>query len=448
MDQAASGLAVRSHDGMTPQRGAGRDPRARARAGRRAVAHLGAELCPALAEAGIPVGARRRATTTRSSARSSCRYQREIFPVLTPLGVGPGQPFPYISGLSLSLAVLARDPATGEERFARVKVPEGAAALRRRRRSPAGPARGRDRPLARHALSRDGDRRARRLPRHPRRRHRSLGRRRRPARGRPGRDPAPTLRRRRPRSRSRRRCRARCSTGCAAGSRVRDEEVYPIDGLLDLADAAEIAALDRPDLKDEPLAPDHAVAPPARADDGDIFAEIARGDIFVQHPYESFVTSYEAVHPLGVHGSARARAQDDRVPDERRVADRARRSINAAEAGKQSVCLVELKARFDERRNIEWGHAAGAGGRPRRLRLRRPEDPCQDDARRPAGGRPAPPVRPHRHRQLPLGHGPAVRGRRHLHGRRGRSLPTSPISSTSSRASAGLRSSASCSSPR
>ena len=45
--------------------------------------------------------------------------------MLTPLAVGPGQPFPYISGLSLSLGVLAVDPATGEERFARVKVPEG-----------------------------------------------------------------------------------------------------------------------------------------------------------------------------------------------------------------------------------------------------------------------------------------------------------------------------------
>ena len=57
-------------------------------------------------------------------AELSRLYEREIFPVLTPLGVGPGQPFPYISGLSLSLAVLARDPDTGEARFARVKVPE------------------------------------------------------------------------------------------------------------------------------------------------------------------------------------------------------------------------------------------------------------------------------------------------------------------------------------
>ena len=79
--------------------------------------------------------------------------------MLTPLGVGPGQPFPYISPLSLSLGVLARDPDSGEERFARVKVPEqlprfvavgeGAAAAA---------ARGRDRPLPRLALPRHGDR--------------------------------------------------------------------------------------------------------------------------------------------------------------------------------------------------------------------------------------------------------------------------------------------------
>ena len=52
-------------------------------------------------------------------------FEREIYPVLTPLAVRPGQPFPYISGLSLSLAVFVADPETGEERFARVKIPEG-----------------------------------------------------------------------------------------------------------------------------------------------------------------------------------------------------------------------------------------------------------------------------------------------------------------------------------
>ena len=62
-------------------------------------------------------------------------FKREIYPVLTPLAVGAGQPFPYISGLSLSLGVLAVDPDTAEERFARVKVPEGPRPVRRRRAS-------------------------------------------------------------------------------------------------------------------------------------------------------------------------------------------------------------------------------------------------------------------------------------------------------------------------
>src|SRR5262245_49900425 len=123
MDQAASGLAVRSDDGLTPREALA--------AIRRRVEGLTTELSrlwrkalrPALADEGIQVG---RVTDCRDDelAELDKLYQREIFPVLTPLGVGPGQPFPYISGLSLSLGVLARDPDTGEERFARVKVPE------------------------------------------------------------------------------------------------------------------------------------------------------------------------------------------------------------------------------------------------------------------------------------------------------------------------------------
>ena len=82
------------------------------------------ELRPALAEEGVIVG-QVEDCTKEELAELERRFDREVYPVLTPLGVGPGQPFPYISGLSLSLGVIARDPATGEERFARVKVPEG-----------------------------------------------------------------------------------------------------------------------------------------------------------------------------------------------------------------------------------------------------------------------------------------------------------------------------------
>src|SRR5262249_26717355 len=123
MDQAASGLAVRSHDGLTP-REALAAIRERVEGLMRELSRLWKkDLVPTLAEEGIHVG-RVAHCHEHELVELDKLYQREIFPVLTPLGVGPGQPFPYISGLSLSLGVLARDPDTGEERFARVKVPE------------------------------------------------------------------------------------------------------------------------------------------------------------------------------------------------------------------------------------------------------------------------------------------------------------------------------------
>ena len=81
------------------------------------------------------------------------RFEREIYPVLTPLAVGPGQPFPYISALSLSLAVFVADPETGEERFARVEFPEAVSPLPGcRSRRPLRSARAGDRPLSTAAL--------------------------------------------------------------------------------------------------------------------------------------------------------------------------------------------------------------------------------------------------------------------------------------------------------
>ena len=150
----------------------------------------------------------------------------------------------------------------------------------------------------------------------------------------------------------------------------------------------------------------------------DVFEEIRRGDLLVHQPYDSFRASFEAL--------AQAAARDPDVIAIKtavyRTSDESslyRSLIECAEEGKQSVCLVELKARFDERRNIEWSRAMEAGGRPRRPRLPRPEDPREDDARRPPrGGRPAT-LRPHRHRQLQRLDGAYLRGRRPLHRRRG-----------------------------
>src|SRR5262249_47352671 len=82
------------------------------------------ELSPALAAEGIVV-AGVDDLADDELAELARRFEQDVYPVLTPLAVGPGQPFPYISALSLSLAVFVRDPDTGEERLARVKVPEG-----------------------------------------------------------------------------------------------------------------------------------------------------------------------------------------------------------------------------------------------------------------------------------------------------------------------------------
>src|SRR5262249_34981674 len=124
LDQTASGVSVRSSDGRTPQQALD-EIRVRALELTADQSRLWREeLCPALAQEGIVVGTVDDATEDER-AQLETVFAHQIFPVLTPLAVGPGQPFPYISGLSLSLGVNVRDPESGEERFARVKVPEG-----------------------------------------------------------------------------------------------------------------------------------------------------------------------------------------------------------------------------------------------------------------------------------------------------------------------------------
>src|ERR671919_619515 len=124
LGQAESGFATRSPDGLTPHQALGRIRE-------RVLELIGQQsktwkkqLRPALAEEGIVVGGIED-MDDRELKKLEKRFHREIYPVLTPLAVGPGQPFPYISGLSLSLAMFVADPETAEERFARVKIPEG-----------------------------------------------------------------------------------------------------------------------------------------------------------------------------------------------------------------------------------------------------------------------------------------------------------------------------------
>ncbi len=145
------------------------------------------------------------------------------------------------------------------------------------------------------------------------------------------------------------------------GLGVSEFEVYPIHGSLDLADAMELTKLPRPDLKDDPWLP--VTRPPfgAALEANDLFAPIRVGDLLVHHPYDSFATSFEAfVRSAAVDPNVIAlKTTVYRTSDESPLVPAL---IDAAERGKQSVCLVELKARFDERRNIEWSRALEQAG--------------------------------------------------------------------------------------
>jgi polyphosphate kinase len=144
------------------------------------------------------------------------------------------------------------------------------------------------------------------------------------------------------------------------GLHVADELVYPTHGTLDLADVSELTKLDRPDLKVDDWIP--VGRPPlALLDDGEQFAAIRSGDILVHHPYDSFAASFEsflntaASDPSVIALKSTVYRTSDDTPLVPAL-------IDASENGKQSVCLVEIKARGDERRNIEWSRALEQAG--------------------------------------------------------------------------------------
>jgi polyphosphate kinase len=358
LDQVAAGLHVRSVDGRTPRatlaevRG-----RVEALAGRQA--RLWAdELAPALAAEGIRIG--QIADCTEDELEElALRFRQEIYPVLTPLAVGPGQPFPYISPLSLSLGVFVRDPESGEERLARVKVPEGFP------RFVEVGGRGLYVPLEEvithflQSLFPQMELGARTVFRLTRDADFELS------------DEADDLLEAVQLELRRRRfgdvVRVEVADSVAPellerlkrGLHVDDDQVYLVRGLLALADAMQLTEMDRPDLKEEPWVP----VTPARFDSeaGVMFSEIAKSDILVHQPYDSFAASFEAF--------VRAAASDPEVVGLKATVYRTSNEtplvpalIEAAESGKQSVCLVELKARFDERRNIGWSQALERAG--------------------------------------------------------------------------------------
>jgi polyphosphate kinase len=362
-EQLDAGIRTRSPDGLDPAE-ALRAIRAQVRElMERQTTAFTKDIAPALEEAGIsfPDWADLDDADRAELARV---FEDRVYPVLTPLAVDPAHPFPYISNLSLNLAVAVRDPASGEERFARVKVPPT---------------------LPRFVLIADGERFvpleqliAAHLDRlfpgmevlahHPFRLTRDadfelddededlL-------------EAIETVLHRRSKFGQTVRLEVDTTmTDEVLDLLVRELELPPggvvtVDGPLDLSGLWDVVALDRPDLVDEPWTPltqpqlvgveDHPV---------DIFRVLRAGDVLVHHPYDSFTTSVEAF----VHQAA----TDPRVLAIKQTIYRTagaessivRSLVDAARDGKQVVALVELKARFDEQANIERAHLLEEAG--------------------------------------------------------------------------------------
>ncbi len=317
-------------------------------------------LLPDLARADITI-VRFDELDAEEHARLNRYFDQNVYPVLTPLAVDPGHPFPMISNLSLNIAVAVRDGESGEERSARVKVPSSLP-----RFLPAGP--GRWCLLEELIVANLG----RLFP------GMSIGR---ADLFRVTRNADLTLeedeaddllvalevelRRRR----FGEALRVEILRGMSADFLdllveqldLNHESVYVSDAPLGLHDLWSLYDFDRPDLKGEGWSP--LTPPRLLAGDhvGDVFAVIREGDLLLHHPYESFSDSVEMF-------IAQA-ADDPRVVAIKQTLYRTSGDspvvgslIRAAERGKQVVALVELKARFDEAANIEWAKALEDAG--------------------------------------------------------------------------------------
>ena len=204
-----------------------------------------------------------------------------------------------------------------------------------------------------------------------------------------------------------------------AALRVHPDHVYRARRPLDLADFFPLASLDRPDLHYRPWTPQTQPRLNADSQSVDMFAEIRRGDILVHHPYDAFSTSVERFIEQAVddpdvlaikHTIYRTSGDSPIVPA----------LVRAAEQGKQAVAMVEVTARFDEERNIRWARSLERAGVHVVYGLAGLKTHCKLAHGRAPRGRRRAPLRPHRHRQLPPVDGAAVHRPRAVHVPRGR----------------------------
>ena len=290
----------------------------------------------------------------------AAEFQARIFPVLTPLAVDPAHPFPYISHLSLNLAVMVRDPVRHNMRFARVKVPpllprfvplpdgkrfiplEQVIALHLDELFPGMEI------VSQHPfrVTRDAD-----LDLVDEEAADLLA------------AIQNELRRQQRKAQVVRLEVDAAMSEEVLGLLVRELELEPTDvyrvaGLLDLSSLWPITGLDRPDLKDEPWTPvTQRRLQGIGVESADIFAALQDGDILVHHPYDSFATSAEAFIDQAAQDPDVLAIKQTLYRTSGPVSPIVRALIRAAESGKQVVALVELKARGDEQANIAWAQA-------------------------------------------------------------------------------------------
>ena len=360
-----AGLAGRVAAGLGAAAPGGLEPAAQLKAIRARALELVARqtaifdaLIPGLAEAGIHLGGPQGVEPAHRDELDQ-RFEEQLFPVLTPLAVDPGHPFPYISNLSLNLAVMVRDGRDGQGRFARVKVPP----LLSRFQATADGARlyPLEQLIAEHLRMLFPGMQVESA--HPFRVTRNadlmVG-------DEEADDLLAAVEMQLRQRRFGRAVRLEVEAGMSAGVRellLRElqlgaDDLYEVDQLLDLGSLSEIYALNRPELKYPAWSP----VPPEGLGiaSTDIFSVLRSRDILLHHPYDSFgaVEAFldrAATDPdvLAIKQTMYRTSLESAIP---------RALIRAAEAGKQVAVLVELTARFSEEVNVAWAHRLEEAG--------------------------------------------------------------------------------------
>jgi polyphosphate kinase len=368
-EQLSADVIEPTDDGMAPAEALVRIRQAVDRMVARQTACLGSDLLPRLATAGIGVFSFPELPDDKREA-ASVYFKKNVLPVLTPLAVDPGHPFPFLSNLSLNFAVELKNPETGKTSFARVKIPGALPRLLSMREILEGKKKVKPEKadfllleslvqanlgelfpgleiLSSHPfrITRDADIEIQE-------------------------DEASDLLVSVQQEVRRRRFGAvvRLELAPKTPKRVRkllsrqlevaDADVYEVDGLLGAGDLMSLVRLDRKELKDPPFSP--AIPPSFHRSDLSIFGAIRSCDIFLHHPYDSFAPVSELIEDAAEDPKTlaikmtlyRTSADSGFVPA----------LVRAAENGKQVAVLVELKARFDEERNIVWAQELEQAG--------------------------------------------------------------------------------------